>query len=135
LPSEDSVSQIMSKKVETVEVSEKVENALRVMAEKGIGSVVIVKGNRPVGILTERDVVKRIVKNRNILDEKVEDVMSKPLITVSPDTGIFDALQLMRKSDIRRLPIVSEGELKGIVTDKDLMSWVLRVAYSPYPPP
>lgn len=132
---EDFVSQIMSKNVITVDASEKVLKALQVMAEKGIGSVVIVKNGKPVGILTERDVAKKLVVNKEILDKKVEDVMSKPLITVSPDTGIFEALQIMRKNNIRRLPVVKNGKLEGIITEKDLLYWVLKIAYAPYPPP
>lgn len=132
---EDFVSQIMSKNVITVDASEKVLKALQVMAEKGIGSVVIVKNGKPVGILTERDVAKKLVVNKETLDKKVEDVMSKPLITVSPDTGIFEALQIMRKNNIRRLPVVKNGKLEGIITEKDLLYWVLKVAYAPYPPP
>lgn len=131
----DMVSEIMSKNVLTVEASSKVEDALRLMAEKGIGSVVITKGGRPVGILTERDIVKKILKERDILDRRVEEVMSKPLIVVSPETGIFEALQTMRKNNIRRLPVVSGDKLEGIVTEKDLLFWVLKVAYAPYPPP
>jgi len=135
LAGEDFVSQIMSKNVITVDASEKVLKALQVMAEKGIGSVVIVKNGKPVGILTERDVAKKLVVNKETLDKKVEDVMSKPLITVSPDTGIFEALQIMRKNNIRRLPVVKNGKLEGIITEKDLLYWVLKVAYAPYPPP
>ncbi|MBS7655095.1 CBS domain-containing protein [Candidatus Bathyarchaeota archaeon] len=135
MASEDFVSQIMSKNVITVDASEKVLKALQIMAEKGIGSVLIVKNGKPVGILTERDIAKKLVANKETLDKKTEDVMSKPLITVSPDTGIFEALQLMRKNNIRRLPVVKNGKLEGIITEKDLLYWVLRVAYAPYPPP
>ena len=129
------VSEIMTKNVLTVEASSKVEDALRVMAEEGIGSVVVTKEGKPVGILTERDIVRRIIKERNILDRRVGEVMSKPLIVASPETGIFEALQTMRKNNIRRLPVVSGDKLEGIVTEKDLLFWVLKVAYAPYPPP
>lgn len=135
MASEDFVSQIMSKNVIIVDASEKVLKALQIMAEKGIGGVVVVENGKPVGIITERDIAKKLVQDKNTLDKKVKEVMSKPLITVSPDTGIFEALQIMRKNNIRRLPVVSKGKLEGIITEKDLLYWVLRVAYSPYPPP
>ncbi|MEM2357325.1 MAG: CBS domain-containing protein, partial [Candidatus Bathyarchaeia archaeon] len=109
--------------------------ALQIMAEKGIGSVIVIENGKPVGIITERDIAKKLVQDKSTLDKKVKDVMSKPLITVSPDTGIFEALQIMRKNNIRRLPVVSAGKLEGIVTEKDLLYWVLKVAYAPYPPP
>ncbi|MBS7658525.1 MAG: CBS domain-containing protein [Candidatus Bathyarchaeia archaeon] len=135
MTSEDFVSQIMSKNVITVDSSEKVLRALQIMAEKGIGSVIVIENGKPVGIITERDIAKKLVQDKSTLDKKVKDVMSKPLITVSPDTGIFEALQIMRKNNIRRLPVVSAGKLEGIVTEKDLLYWVLKVAYAPYPPP
>jgi len=135
LASEDFVSQIMSKNVITIDASEKVLKALQIMAEKGIGSIIIVEDGKPIGIITERDIAKKLVQDKTTLDKKVKDVMSKPLITVSPDTGIFEALQIMRKNNIRRLPIVSKGKLEGIITEKDLLYWVLKVAYAPYPPP
>lgn len=135
MSSEDMVYRIMSKPVLKAEASDKVVHVLELMAEKGVGSVVIVKDGSPVGILTERDIVKKIVKDRSTLDRKVEAVMSRPLITVTPETGVFEALNLMRKNKIRRLPVVSDGKLEGIVTDKDLLYWVLRMAYTPYPAP
>ena len=66
---------------------------------------------------------------------KIADVMSKPLITASPKTNAFEALETLRKNKIRSLPVVVDGKLVGIVTEKDLTYWVIKVGYAPNPPP
>jgi CBS domain-containing protein len=96
------------------------------MTDKGIGCVVVTENGKPVGILTERDVMKEIVKDKNILEKDVSSLMTRPLISVSPDTPVVDALDLMRKKNIRRLPVVDEGRLVGLITvHTDLLYWAL----------
>jgi CBS domain-containing protein len=125
---EDKVAQVMSKPVRTVKSSEKLSAALAVMEKNGIGSVIVVEGESPVGIITERDVIRQILKGTQILQEPVSQVMSKPLTTGTPDTLVQDAVNLMLGKKIRQLPIVEGGKLVGIVTDRDLMRSVLRVS-------
>ncbi len=131
---EDTLAFIMTKKVITVPAKEKVSKALDIMSKNDIGSLVVVDQDQPVGIVTERDIVRRLVKNRKTTDASVEDLMSHPLITAEPQTPSWEAFRIMLKKRIRRLPLVEKGKLVGIVTERDLFRWVLLVAYEPHLP-
>jgi CBS domain-containing protein len=126
---EDKIGQVMSKPVRTVEPNEKLSGALEEMYKHDIGNVVVVEEQKLVGIVTERDIVRRILKDSRVLQERVNQLMSGPVITASPDVTVQEALEIMLKNKIRQLPVVQEGSLVGIVTDKDLMRSVLRVSY------
>ena len=126
---EDKIVQIMSKPVRTVKPDEKLSAAVAVMDNNSIGSVVVLDGETAIGIITEGDVVEQISKGAQILLEPVKQVMSKPLITGTPDMTVQDAVNLMLEKRIRQLPIVEGSKLVGIVTDRDLMRSVLRVSY------
>ena len=133
----DMVSSVMTKQVHVVKASDQVKVALAKMVEKDIGSIVVVKRSKPVGIVTERDIIRRMIRDENMIRKPflfsvhIEDIMSKPLITVTPNTAIWDALRMMVKNKIRKLPVVSDGKLSGIITDRDVFRWVIRVAYEP----
>jgi len=126
---EDKIVQIMNKAVRTVDANEKLRTALTVMDRDDIGNIVVVEGQTLVGIVTERDVVRRILKDSQVIEEPVKQVMSKPVITASPDSTVQEALEIMLKNKIRQLPVVQGSTLVGIVTDKDLMRSILRVSY------
>jgi CBS domain-containing protein len=126
LSSRNLISHIMVKNVLSTEASTHLVDAVRLIAEKGIGCVVITDDGKPVGILTERDIMKELANDKNAFQKDVGMLMRQPLVSASPDTPVVDALDLMRKKDIRRLPVVSKGKLEGIVTvHKDLLYWAL----------
>jgi CBS domain-containing protein len=126
---EDRIGQIMSKPVRTVKPDEKLSAAVAVMDNNSIGSVVVLDGETAIGIITEGDVVKQMLKGAQVLLEPARQVMSKPVITGTPDMIVQDAVNLMLENRIRQLPIVEGSKLVGIVTDRDLMRSVLRVSY------
>jgi len=126
---EDKIGQIMSKPVRTVKPDEKLTAAVAAMDNNSIGSVVVLDGETAIGIITEGDVVEQISKGAQILLEPVKQVMSKPLITGTPDMAVQNAVNLMLEKRIRQLPIVEGSKLVGIVTDRDLMRSVLRASY------
>jgi CBS domain-containing protein len=126
---EDKIVQIMSKPVRTVESNEKLGEALTVMNKYDIGNVVVVEGQKLIGIVTERDVVRHLLRDTFVLLEPVKRLMSKPVITASPESTVQEALEIMVKNKIRQLPVVQGNSLVGIVSDKDLMRSVLRVYY------
>jgi CBS domain-containing protein len=126
---EDKIGQIMSKPVRTVKPDEKLSAAVAVMDNNNVGSVVVLEGETAIGIITEGDVVEQISKGAQVILEPVKQVMSKPLITGTPDMAVQDAVNLMLDKRIRQLPIVEGSKLVGIVTDRDLMRSVLRVSY------
>ncbi len=117
------VREIMTRDVVSVDVGTGLVEAAVKMAETGVGSVIVTEGERPVGIITESDIVRKIVsKGIHPGSVKLQDVMSSPLITVSAQMDVSRAMQLMLKMQVRRLGVVSEGRLVGIVTDMDLIS-------------
>lgn len=126
---EDKIGQIMSKPVRTVKPDEKLTAAVAAMDNNSIGSVVVLDGETAIGIITEGDVVEQISKGAQVLLEPVKQVMSRPLITGTPDMTVQDAVNLMLEKRIRQLPIVEGSKLVGIVTDRDLMRSVLRASY------
>ena len=125
------VSAIMSTKVVTVKSTEKASKALQMMVRHKIGSIVTVEKGKPVGILTERDVTTRMAKGQNVRGMVVRNIMSKPLVTIGPSAQIWQAVEQMVRKDIRRLPVMEGDRLVGMVTERDVFRWVIRVAYEP----
>ena len=115
------VRSIMTKDVVTIDISRGATEAARLMTDRHISSVIIVDKEQPVGIITERDFVKKIcAKELEISKVKVGDIMSRILTYADPDTSIDVAIQRMLNHNIRRLPILSEGKVIGIITVTDL---------------
>jgi CBS domain-containing protein len=118
-----SVSDVMSRKLITADISESVDRLGRVMEDANVGCIIITKDTHPVGIVTERDLVVKLV-SRNLLPSKVSagEVMSSPLITIPPDKSVELASREMARRRIRRLPVVQGKKLIGLLTDTDLLS-------------
>jgi len=131
----DLIESIMTAKVETVKPTESLKNALKRIVTRNIGSIVVIEENEPVGILTERDISRCVARGTNALKRQVKNVMSSPLITVEPTESVQDAMALMLKHGVRRLPVVKQRRLIGIVSERDILRWVLRITYEPNIPP
>ncbi len=118
----DQLRDIMIKKVITITHEKTAQDAAKLMAEHGIGSVIVVNGENIAGILTERDLVRKVC-TKDVASSKVplSDVMSSPVITAEPDLAIETTVQRMFNNKIRRLPILENGKLVGIVTVSDLV--------------
>ena len=124
----DFVQQMMSSPVVHVAPDNSVADALRAMIDRDIGAVVVVEDGKPVGVFTERDVSRRILDDSKLLDRWVGDVMSAPVVTVTPMDEVVFIFRLMTNKRIRRLPVVDGNRLVGIVTERDLLRWVDAVA-------
>lgn len=95
--------------------------AAKLMREEKIGNVIVVEKKHPIGILTESDILKKIVaEGKNANEILVEEVMSTPIIVADPYIPVEEAMKTMGKCNIRRLPVVENGELIGIITHKDI---------------
>jgi CBS domain-containing protein len=116
-----SVKDIMTKNVITIDVGKTVFEAAQLMSEKGIGCLVVTEGGVPAGIVTERDFVKRIVAQHASFDVKIAEIMSTSLVTVDPDSSVKEAARLMSSHKIRRLPVLKENKLVGIIVATDLV--------------
>jgi len=111
----------MIKDVVTITVDKTVFEAAELMDSKGIGCLIIVQGETPVGIVTERDFVRRIIAKKLPYDVKVSEIMTKNLVAVDPDVSLKDAARLMSSNKIRRLPVVKQKKLVGIVVASDFI--------------
>jgi CBS domain-containing protein len=126
------VYSFMTKDVKTEREDQNVQAVCKIMNENDIGSVVIVENlhGNPIGIITERDIVSLIGSLKTeLLREPLRQLVSKPLITISSNSSIKDALRTMQFKNIRRLPIVEkEGDnnLVGIITEKDVFRTIMK---------
>jgi CBS domain-containing protein len=114
-----SVKSLMTKRVLTIESQETVFEAAKLMSQKEVGDLIVVDNEMPVGIVTERDFVRRVMARGKTLDTKVSDVMSSPLVMISPDASVKEAARKMVKHRIRRLPVLKEHKLMGIIVVSD----------------
>ncbi|MEM2103694.1 MAG: CBS domain-containing protein [Candidatus Bathyarchaeia archaeon] len=137
---EPKVKHVMSSKVLTITPENTLYEAAKIMGEKHVGSLIVVKYDTPVGIITERDLLSKavcrgidlekdwLVGGVSIKEEKVEKFMSYPLITVSAKSSIRDAAKLMIERRIRRLGVRESGKLVGIMTASDLIRCLPEVS-------
>jgi CBS domain-containing protein len=115
------VEDVMVKEVITIDEQLTVKEAADTMNKFEIGCLIVTKGGKAAGILTERDLLKRVVSpSKSAKRTKVSAVMSKPIIVVEPDMDLEEAARLMFKLRIKKLPVVDDGRLKGLVTLTDL---------------
>lgn len=116
----------MTEVVTTIEPTRTALDAATVMTEKGRGCLVVVNQDRkPVGILTERDFVRRIIKeNLSPAGVRVSSFMSTPLVTISPEASIYEAAKTMVEHKVRRLPVLETGRLVGIITATDFAKFL-----------
>jgi CBS domain-containing protein len=118
------VRDIMSSPVVTIDEDETTNRAASSMDMKDLGAVIVQnKSGKSIGIITERDLVKRVVaKNLKPDTVKAKEVMTTPLVTIEPEATISDAARRMTRLDIRRLGVIYKGNLVGIITSKDILS-------------
>ncbi len=117
----ESVRDIMIKDLLTISENDTALKAAQVMTEKGVSSLIVLSNDQPIGIVTERDFIKKIcVKELKVSSVRVRDMMSRIRTSASPDTPIDVAVQRMVNNRIRRLPIIENGKVVGIITVTDL---------------
>ncbi|HEX7259221.1 MAG TPA: CBS domain-containing protein [Nitrososphaeraceae archaeon] len=115
------VRDIMTKDLLTISEKDTALKAAQLMSEKGVSSLIVLSDEQPIGIITERDFIKKVcLKELKLSSVKVGDMMSKIRTSASPDTSIDVAVQRMVNNRIRRLPIIENGNLVGIITVTDL---------------
>lgn len=118
----DSTVKVCVREPVTVSPSEPASGLTYKMVGNDIGAVIVVEEGKPVGIITERDVLERVMMaNKDVYVTEAKDVMSKPVISIEADHSIKEALQLMQKHQIRRLAATEKGTLIGIVTERRLL--------------
>lgn len=116
------VSEIMTSTPVTITVGATAADAAKLMREKNIGSLVVVEGGRPTGIVTERDVVTKVAAS-DLQPSRVivKEIMTSPIVAIPPTVEVAEAAKLMSQRKIRRLPVVQEGKLVGMITENDII--------------
>jgi CBS domain-containing protein len=116
-----SVRDAMTQNPRFVSPSESVTDAARVLTNENVGSLPVVDGDRLVGMLTDRDIVTRVVaEERDPTSTSVKEVASGKLVTAEANADLDDAMLLMARHQVRRLPVVEDGRLVGILAQADL---------------
>ena len=111
----------MTKTIHTIDCNASVLEASKIMVEKNVGYLIVLEGGRPAGMLSERDIVFKVVAlEKDPSKVKVGEIMSKPLVTIDPDTTISEAIDIMVKNGFRRIPVVRDGIIYGVLTTRDL---------------
>jgi CBS domain-containing protein len=126
------VTKYMTKTVMTANLDQTIQSVCKIMNQHNLGSVVIVKkgvsGNEPVGIITERDIIRKI-RDVNLFTTQtpIRELMSNNLVTIKSNNTMSDAVGLMHGNNIRRLPVIdNDGKMVGIITDKDILKAAAR---------
>lgn len=115
------VKDMMKKQIVSIDISLTVKEAAKMMEDTGVSCLVVTSKNMPVGILTERDFVTRITSLDKSSSTPVQNVMSLPLVTVSPSDTARKLAELMKEKKIHKMPVIEGNRLVGIVTATDLI--------------
>jgi CBS domain-containing protein len=116
------IKDVMNRNVIAVKPETSVREAAKVMAKYHIGSLIILEENRIAGIITEGDILRKVIVEGKDLDEtKVRDIMTEKVFTIEPDKTIEDAVRLMMEKKIKKLPVIENEKLVGIITASDIM--------------
>jgi CBS domain-containing protein len=125
-----SVRNFMTSNVVTIDVQGTVLEAAKLMHQQDVGDLVVMEGVVAKGIVTERDLVRRVIAQKKPLDTKVSEVMSDPLITIDEDCSLRDAARKMVKYKIRRLPVTKNNVLVGIIATSDFARHLSKKSFS-----
>jgi CBS domain-containing protein len=116
-----SIKEVMSSDVRTCEPDATVVDVAKVMAKEDVGPIPVVEGGRLVGLVTDRDLVVRVLaEGKDPKTTEVGEIASRKLVTVSPDEDLDQALKLLAQHQVRRLPVVEGDRVVGIVAQADI---------------
>ncbi|MBW2470809.1 MAG: CBS domain-containing protein [Deltaproteobacteria bacterium] len=115
------VKDVMITNIASLDKSSMIKDAAKLMENRNIGCIIITKQDLPIGILTERDFVRRIVSKEKPLTSPIEEVMSSPLISIGPNETIWEAAESMKVNNIHKLPVIENNMIMGIITTSDLV--------------
>ena len=119
------LADVMNKRLVAIDAKKTVRQAVALMVREEVGSVLVTTGGRVVGILTERDVLRAALAEREVFDNHVHAIMSSPLFTLPATESPHRALELMVQKGIRRVPVTLRGRVCGFVSQRDLVKWLL----------
>lgn len=121
------ISELCKSEVCSISQDQSINQAAKLMKEKNIGSIVVVADNKPVGIVTDRDIALKLADETSLENLKISDVMCKDIFVLKEDQDLMEAVNAMKNQKIRRAPVVSkEGNLCGIVSVDDLLIYMAQ---------
>jgi CBS domain-containing protein len=118
------VKEIMTNSVISIDSSITASDAARMMEDAGVGAVIVLDNNLPVGIVTDRDLAMKITAHSFPVDTPVRRIMSSPLISIDPDSDLWVASDLMSTRNVRKLPVIDDDKVVGILTTSDLVKHI-----------
>lgn len=122
MPHKVTLASIARMPVPTVLLSTHVSEIAEIMVQQNVGAVVVTRDDEPLGMITERDILQRVVLSNKDLDEVVaQEIMTAPLLTIDSTRSIKEALEIMQKNRLRRLVVVKGEKLLGLVTERRLL--------------
>lgn len=116
------VKDIMKKEVLTLGKSASVKDVLELMTENHAGSVIIVEGSKIAGIVTEGDILSKIVNESRSLQTTIDKIMTKNVVTTTPADDLVKIAEIMSENKIKKLPVINKNKLVGIVTITDIVA-------------
>ena len=124
------VKDLMTKDVLTIEANKTVIEAAALMAQNDVGDLVVMENSTPVGIVTERDFVRRVLAEGKPTSTRVSEIMSTPLKVIDPEAPIKEAARRMVSKGIRRLAVIKDNKLVGIITVTDFARHLGKKTFS-----
>ncbi len=116
-----------SKEIWSVRSDQPVLEAIRLMAEKGIGALLVMDDSRLSGILSERDYARKVIlENRSSKNTLIREIMTRDVFTVSPESKVSECMSIMTDNDFRHLPVVQGDEVVGMISIGDLVKVVIK---------
>ena len=127
----DSVERILRQKgsdVYSISPDATVYEALETLEERNVGALLVMAGDNLVGLLSERDYIRKVkLRGHSSTDLKVREIMSTPVLTVTPTATVDECMRRMTNKRCRHLPVVNEGKVVGVVSIGDLVNWIMTV--------
>jgi len=124
------VKEVMTKRIITIDSDKTVYDAAKKMARARVSTIIVVEKGSPIGIITDSDIIKKVVaKDCKPSTVRVKDIMSYPIIYVTPEADLEEVKDVMIKRKIRRLPVISNGKLVGIITASDIARLCPEILY------
>lgn len=116
------VADVMTKSVISVDASVSINEAAKMMEDAKVGAVIVMENNTPVGIVTDRDFAVKVVAHAYHISSPVKQIMSSPLLSINSDESVRTASDLMHDRGVRKLPVIDDENVVGIITATDIVN-------------
>ena len=116
------IADVMTKSVISVDASMTVNEAAKMMEDTKVGAVIVMENNVPVGIVTDRDLAVKVVAHAYQITSSVKQIMSSPLVSINSDESVRAAADLMHERAVRKLPVMDDQNIVGIITATDIVN-------------